>query len=137
MQPIYVVIGVPGAGKTWVLDQLEDKFKVIPHDKYLDDREGYPAVLAREAIHSPFTILGDLVFGISEPLQYLKAAGAVVTPFFIIETDRIIRSRYLKREKKAAPERYYSLQKTYLERAKELKAFHGTSEEVLMRLKSL
>lgn len=139
MQTVYLVVGVPGSGKTWVTRQLGHKFDHLRHDDYIGPKQHgiYAAAIATKAKTATRPILAEAPFSISEIKNPLEQAGVTVVPVFIIETPSIISERYLKREHRALPLGHLTRQTTYAKRCAELKAFRGTSSEVLAHLQRL
>ena len=35
MKTVYLVVGVPASGKSWVCEQLKDKFEYVHHDGFI------------------------------------------------------------------------------------------------------
>lgn len=139
-QPIYMLIGCPGAGKTWCTEQLKEKFHHVWHDGfiYLKAPKGtYVSEILKQAEGAKKPLLIEAPFSISETLEPLRNAGHNVVPVVIVEKPEIIAMRYLQREKKEIPKGHLTRQKTYEQRAKALKWFHGTTEEVLNHLKAM
>ena len=144
MKPIYLLIGTPGSGKTWCMDQLKDKYNVLAHDKkdehgnyyrftddeYIRDIDG-----AARTGHHP--VLCETPFSISNLYEPLTKLGHDVRPVFIIEHPNVTAQRYFVRENKAIPKGHLTRIETYKQRAKEMKAKVGTSAEILIHLKGL
>ena len=135
-QPIYLVVGTPGSGKSWVCNQLKEKFKYLPHDEYMND-DLYVKAAARMAGHYLSPILIETPFSVSKIYEPLLKQGFTVIPVFIIETKQVTTERYEARENKPIPKGHLSRINTYVERAREMDAFQGTSEEVLEHLKAV
>ncbi|PWT73945.1 MAG: hypothetical protein C5B60_07480 [Chloroflexi bacterium] len=136
-QKIYLLVGCPGSGKTWVCSQLGDAFHIVPHDK----RRHNAAIYAREIENEMETATKPLIietpFGVSEIMFELKVKRSYdVVPVFIIEEPGILEERYFKRSGKQIPQGHLTRQETYRERARDLGAFTGTSAEVAAMLKS-
>lgn len=132
MKPIYLVVGVPGSGKTWVCEQLGSKFNYLPHDEFID--EGIPAYVnsaARLAEFSETPVLIETPFSVTQIREPLLKRKHTVIPVFIIEEKSVISDRYSKRDNKPIPQGHLTRIDTYITRANELKAFKGTSKEVL------
>lgn len=144
MKKIYLIIGTPGSGKTWVIDQLKDKFTVCPHDK-IDENGNYKRFTDDEYIHdidvsartSSNPVLCETPFSISKLYDPLVKKGHDVTPLFIIERPEVTAQRYYVREGMAIPKGHLTRIETYKQRAKEMKAKTGTSTEILIHLKGL
>ncbi len=129
---IYLIIGVPGSGKSWVSAQLEQRFNVVRHDDYIG--EDYARALA-EADGQDKPVLGELPFGITEIKTKLETKGYEVVPVFILEDTNTLTKRYQEREGKDIPRGHLTRQETYRQRAKEYRAYSGTSLQVLEHLK--
>jgi len=140
MKKIYLVVGVPGSGKSWVCEQLNTECLYISHDLFSVGREAGTYLnevlrCASETNDKPLLI--ETPFSVSKLRDPLMNAGYVVVPVFIVETLETLTSRYEKREGKPLPKGNLTRMNTYAERAKELGAFSGTSLEVLDHLKGL
>lgn len=134
----YLVIGCPGSGKSWVCDQLKDKFNYIPHDDFKDADDGaYAGAIIKAAKEVDQPLLIETPFSISQLKEPLEKAGVDVVPVFIQEYPITIETRYKAREGKHIPRGHITRQATYLKRAKEWSAFQGTSEQVLEHLRKV
>lgn len=136
---LYLVVGAPGSGKTWVCSQLHDKFHLIHHDGYIYLKEpgAYVRAILSEAPKATKPVLIEAPFSVSKTVEPLEAAGHKVIPVFIVEPPLVHSQRYLRREKKPIPQGHLTRTKTYLDRAIQGKHFYGTSEQVLNHLKEL
>jgi hypothetical protein len=135
-QPIYLVVGAPGSGKTWLCRQLKDKFTYIPHDENIIPKQHLDKTIAA-ASWSDKPILIDTPFSVTQIVEPLKRLGLKITPVFVIETPRLTRERYENREGKPIPKGHLTRIETYKKRALELGAFKGTSTQVLQHLKDI
>lgn len=153
MQPVYLVCGVSGSGKSWVCRQLTDKFSYIPHDKCwshptakpsegLDPKWGPPGsksihadVVSLVAQKSGRPIITECPFAERQAKEELEAKGLKVIPVFVIEDPSVVAKRYQTREGKPLPKSAFSRASSILDRAREWRAFHGTSSQVLEHLK--
>lgn len=131
---VYMVIGCPGAGKTWVCRQLASLYNYIPHDDYRDVNR-YLEAIRRNAEVATRPLLIETPFSVSQIKEPLEAKGFHVVPVFIIEHPDVIRARYREREGKPIPEGHLTRQNTYWHRAQDWQAFTGTSAHVLEYLK--
>jgi hypothetical protein len=128
---IYILVGVPGSGKTWISDQLKEHCTVVEQDDYIG--QDYIKALRKAHLAYPTTpILANAPFGLS---HLMEALGSTCEPVFILEDDDVIRERYYKRGGKEIPKGHLTRQQTYKERAAFLGSFIGTSEAVLSYLK--
>jgi hypothetical protein len=155
MQPVYMVAGVSGSGKSWVCRQLKDKFNYVPHDicwthpharpdKGDDPKWGppgsvsiHPDVISEMARYSKRPVLTEVPFAERELKETLERNGHQVIPVFVIEHPAVIAERYEKREGKPATKGVLARASSIIDRAKEWNAFHGTSEEVFKHLKDI
>lgn len=139
---IYLVIGVPGSGKSWVCEQLRHLFRYVRHDDYMyiarkdDPGGGYLNAIRRAAVESDKPLLIETPFSVSKLLEPLEADGHDVTPVFIIEREAVIAQRYRARDGKDIPRGHLTRLVTYAARADEYGAFKGTSTEVLAHLRA-
>ena len=134
MNKIYILVGSPGSGKTWVSQQLHTKYNVAEQDDFIGKDYVHHLLALAHAYRQP--VLANTPFGLSKLMESLQNEGAEVEPVFIIESPLVLTQRYQQRENKPIPPGHITRQYTYLERARELRAFHGTAEEVLNYLKS-
>jgi hypothetical protein len=136
MQKIYLVVGCPGSGKSWVCEQLAGQFNHVPHDDHMEDGgRGYVPALVQAARHGSLPVLAETPFSVSQIVEPLQEYGLVVVPVFIVENEDVLRERYREREGKEIPKGHLTRQITYARRADELGAFCGDSEAVLEHLK--
>lgn len=132
---VYMVVGCPGSGKSWVCNQIKDHFTFVHHDAYIGMEGGtYVKEILKEAQTAKKPLLIEAPFSISQIADPLKAQGFNIHYAFIQEHPLTISTRYLDREKKKIPQGHLTRQETYLKRAKELGAFHGTSRQVMDHL---
>lgn len=137
-QPIYLVVGVPGSGKSWVCEQLTQQFEYVHHDGFIGhiaQPQVYVAAILEKAETASKPLLTEAPFSISSIKDPLEEAGYSVTPVFIIEEPEVLSSRYFGREGREIPKGHLSRMNTYAERAEEWGAFRGTSSQVLEFLK--
>lgn len=140
VKTVYLVCGVPASGKSWVCQQLTDKFEYVHHDGFvghINHPEAYVKAVAQAAVSAARPILAEAPFSISSIEQPLTRIGHQVIPFFIIEDEKILRDRYKGRgrHEEHIIQGHLSRQKTFLERALTRGAFYGNSTQVLSRLK--
>ncbi len=134
-QTVYLLVGTPGSGKTWVAKQLTEKYEVVQHDDYI--KGGYLEAVEKQARRSPKPVLAETPFSISEIKKPLEDRGIRVVPVFILESEDVTASRYLGRERKAIPQGHLTRINTYRQRAVEMRAAQGTSIEILEHLRNL
>lgn len=136
MREVILVCGVSGSGKTWVCNQLKDKYHYIPNDSYIGSRETYQHALWMNArMDDGKKILADNPFGERELKEYLELKGIKVTAYFIIEPPDVCASRYFKREGKPIQKSALTRAITIRDRAIEWGAKLGTSQQILEMLK--
>lgn len=153
MQPVYLVCGVSGSGKSWLCRQLKDKFNYVPHDSCWthpqlkpiqgEDQEWpqgakstHVETIIREAKKSEKPVLTECPFGERPVKEAIEAAGVTVIPIFIIEQPGIVRLRYRARTGKSPQQSVMTRALSIRDRADEWKAESGTSQEVLDILRS-
>jgi hypothetical protein len=136
MSKIYLVVGTPGSGKTWVCKQLQDKFDYLAHDDYPSPKFYVTNILQLLDITSK-DVLIETPFSVSQIIEPLNKEGYEVIPVFIIETPEVTSKRYEEREGKPIIPGHLTRINTYIQRAAELSAFKGTSQEVLDYLKKV
>lgn len=138
-QPIYLVCGCPGSGKSWACTQLTDKFEYVHHDGYIYLKQpgAYVKAILERAATATRPLLCEAPFSVSETQAPLEAAGYKVIPIFIVEQPEVVAARYMKRENKPIPKGHLTRMQTYLKRAIEGGHYYGGSSQVLEYLKSV
>lgn len=136
MKKVYLIIGCPGSGKTWVCEQLIDKYNYIPHDLFIDLKETYVDAIDRLSGNVTKPLLIETPFSISQILVPLKKLKFDVEQIFIQESEQVLAARYKKRENKDIPMGHLTRQRTYMQRAKDGGHFYGTANEVLNHLRA-
>jgi len=136
---LYLVVGAPGSGKTWVCNQLENKFHLIHHDGYIYLKQpgAYVQAILTLAPTIDRPILIEAPFSISQTVEPLEKKGYKIHPVFIVEPSAVHADRYQKREGKPIPQGHLTRTQTYLQRAKDGRHFYGTAEQVLKHLQEL
>jgi hypothetical protein len=135
MNQVYMVVGCPGAGKSWVCNQLTRQYEYVPHDTYKDSN-AYIAAIVRQSKIATKPLLIETPFSISQLKEPLEKHDYRVTPVFIIEDPKTVRDRYRARESKPIPEGHLTRQIIYEARAIEWNAYRGTSAAVLAFLQA-
>lgn len=136
MRKIYMVVGCPGSGKSWVTEQLKDKFSHIRHDDFVGKgADAYLKEIVKQTKGEGKPLLIESPFSIRQLKDPLEKNGAKVECVFIQEKNGVIEDRYQTRESKPIPQGHLTRQQTYAERASEYKSFYGTSQQVLDYLK--
>jgi hypothetical protein len=138
MKKIYMVIGCPGSGKSYVCDKVKDKFTYVHHDLYIGMAGGtYVKEIMKASEKANKPLLIEAPFSISQIKEPLEKSGYQVVPLFIQEKHHVISERYKNRENKDIPKGHLTRQETYRHKAKEWGSFTGTSDEVLNHLKDV
>ena len=142
-QKVYLVIGVPGSGKSWVCNQLKDKFVYKNHDARLghaNQPELYINDILEAAEGATKPILIEAPFSISAIKDPIEEAGYEVEPIVIADDDYVISMQYKldpTRQGNDIPKGHLTRMGTYIQRAKTLGWFHGNSSQVLEHLKKI
>lgn len=151
---VYLVIGVPGAGKTWLCRQLGELYNYVPHDQcwthpsarpgpdYPDwgppgSKSTHAEEITQAARSSMKPVVTEVPFGESRLRDELVNRGIKVVPVFVIEDVDTHKKRYAAREGIPLPKSAASRAASIRARAKEWRAFAGSSEEVLDHLREL
>lgn len=132
---MFLIIGVPCSGKSWVAMQVSKRFQWVPHDDFKESE--YPSRLIKAAKRSELPVLGEIPFGLSKIKEEIENYGLKVVTVCISEEEPVLRSRYFQRERKEMPSGRMKLQETQKSRALEAGSFVGTSSEVLKFLKEI
>lgn len=134
MQPVYIVCGVSGSGKSWVCRQLMDKFAYVPRDQYFNT---HARVVLQTARVAQKPVITECPFGERVLKEDLEKWGVKVNPYFIVERVEVVRARYEAREKKKIPKAALTRAETILNRVHEWNAPFGTSEQIFQKLGEL
>jgi len=135
MKHAYLVIGVPCSGKSWVCEQLKDRFCYVRHDDHIGGH--YVDVIIRTATMVTKPLLIETPFSVSQIKDALEKKGFTITPVFILESPEVLNQRYRAREGTPIITGHLTRQETYRQRAVDWGAYRGTSEEVLRYLQSM
>lgn len=130
---IYILVGVPGSGKTWVTDQLKDDYVVVEQDDYIGLDYAKSLLHVWRDTPDGKDIIANTPFGLSKLMEDLE--DYKVEAVFIIENQVVLSKRYSDRTSKTIPKGHITRQDTYRQRARDLNAYSGTSEQVLQYLK--
>ena len=155
MQPVYLVCGVSGSGKSWACRQVRDKFFYVPHDACWVHPDATPTITpdakwgprGSKSVHlevllkivkeAKKPVLTECPFAERELREGLERNGIKVIPVFVIEEPRTVAERYERREGKPIPKAALSRASSIINRAREWNGFYGTSTQVVEHLKSL
>jgi predicted ABC-type ATPase len=135
VKQVYMVIGCPGAGKSWVCNQLRERYEYVRHDDHMTSTNAYLEAIRRASETATKPLLIETPFSVSQIKEPLEKKGFVVTPVFIIEHPDVIRERYRAREGKPIPDGHLTRQNTYWHRSQDWQAYAGTAAAVLDYLK--
>lgn len=130
-QPIYLICGVSGAGKTWVCRQLVHKFHYVPHDEHYRDLED---ALMKAAEIADRPVLTEVPFAERKLRADLQRGGYEVRPYFVIEDKKTVAERYKSREGREAAKNVLTRADSIIKRAREWDAPYGTSKEIFDKL---
>lgn len=128
MRKVYMICGVPGAGKSWVCKRASSRYDYIAHDDYIGDEGAYLDMLSTERDRPVIT---ECPFGERLLREKLEFLGAQVIPLFVIEDPETVKTRYFKRKATMPSKNVLTRAVTIKTRAKEWEAFSGTSSQVL------
>lgn len=135
MQEVFLVVGVPGSGKSWVCEQLTQRFEYVKHDEHINSGALVPMTITAALGDKP--VLLDCPFGERLLRGSLEAAGLKVEPFFIVEPTEVVQARYMAQRGKELPKASVTRSVTIQNRAIEWGARHGTADEVLRMLSEI
>lgn len=110
---VHMIVGVPGSGKSWVAEQL-NQFDHKPHDSY--PVSDYHKELITHSKQASKDILAEAPFRASVLIDQLKAAGIPVKTYYISEPEQKIRQQYEARSKKQWPKQNLTNLKKYDQR---------------------
>lgn len=136
MQPVYLVCGVSGSGKTWVCEQLTELYNWVPQANHFNN---HVKVLVNTARTSDKPVLTECPFAESFVRDSLENAGVTVYPYFVIEETKVVQERYLAREGKPLPKNAETRNTSIKERARDWKAPYGPSSSIrdILNLRSV
>ena len=133
-----LIVGCPGAGKSWVAERLKDSHQLVHHDASTGMKgQRYVNAIKAAAASATKPLLAEAPFSVSQIRRPLEEAGFDVRTFTIQEKREVIARRYQSREGKPIPQGHLNRQDTYLEMADRSGGFVGTNREVLGHLKRL
>lgn len=137
LQPIYLVCGIPGSGKTFVCKQLASRFSYVPHDEHISNQKGespiyrHKMALLSAARNEGKPVIGECPFMISVMIEELRQAGAIVHPIFVLEPKEVIKKRYEQREGRPIPQQHLTRVDSIMGTARKYAEFSGSSQNVL------
>lgn len=134
MVRVYLVIGVPGAGKTWVCEQLVDRFSYVARDS---DWDRHLERLLKAAKSADRAVVSEVPFGESGLIEALKLAGIDVRCVYVVEPPLVLTERMRRRGKRLPTHGELKRARGHTEKAFNEHVFSGTSEEVLAHLRAV
>lgn len=140
MQDIYLLVGVPAAGKSWILSRSASNYECLPHDAFIKEPTGsYIGTITRVAHVAPKPLLIEAPFSMAQIMEPLLDRGLRVIPIFVFADEPVLRGRYKERgrNEESIICGHLHRQRTFQSRVAEHKAFAGTSQEVLNHLNLL
>lgn len=137
MQDIYLLVGVPAAGKSWVLSRSASNYTCVPHDHHIG--RDYPVAVMEVARNADRPVLIEAPFSMSQIMGPLVERGFTVHPVFVFADEDTLRDRYRNRGRDETHIicGHLHRQQTFQARVGQYKAFAGTSEDVLNHLNLL
>lgn len=136
MQVVYVLVGVPGVGKSWVAEQLKDRFAYISHDEYIGG--DYLKAITHAARTASHPVLCETPFSLSLIAVCLSDLGLTMVPVYIVGEESRLKLVWEHRGTlPSARQGHLTRQKTYITRAAQTGAYVGTSTQVVEYLKHL
>lgn len=130
---IYVLVGVPASGKSYVCEKLKDKFVVCEHDK-VPSRQLYTAAVSALA-HGGKTVIAEAPFNAQELVSALIARRHTVHQVLVTASLPELEQRYLLRAGKSYPPNFRTNHYRYLA-APHRFLFSGTGDAVVAYLSS-
>ena len=135
---IYIVCGVPGSGKTWVLSHLEkvskdtsSRVSFVHHDDFIGRPDAFRSEILR------WHLGGDHVVA-DCPLQVRGLLATIsAIPVFVIPDPVITAAQYEYRERRAIPKQHLGRIPHMRKLASDYGAFVGDSTNVLKHLKEV
>jgi adenylate kinase family enzyme len=137
MKTIFLLVGVPAAGKSWVSERLSGKYEYVHHDLFIGMAgDAYVKAILERARGATKPLLGEAPFSVSQIKEPLERAGLKVVPVFIHADEKELHRRWDGRGNVSDSTRkgHLTRQQTYAERARALGAFRGSSSDVLSYL---
>lgn len=128
---IVLVAGAPCSGKSWVCEQLKDKFLYIPHDNFKDS-EYWNILIAAQKYSKGKPVLGEVPWNASGVFDELCDSGNEVRIIYVTASDETLKQRYKQRTGNAIPKQFLKTNERYSYRKPS-----GDSSQVLKILQAL
>lgn len=135
MRTVYLIVGVPASGKSWVCEQLTNQYEYVRHDDSIGG--DYLTAIRERAETATKPLLTETPFSITQIMGPLTDDGFTVVPVFIIEPSVVLARRYRQREGKPIIAGHLTRQDTYRQRAVDGGFFVGTSDDVVAYMRTL
>jgi len=136
MQPVFLLCGPPGCGKTWISEQIQDRFNFVVHDEHPIDV--YPSALLNASRVSELPILGNAPFRCGVVIQYLRIRKVDCKAIYIVEPYDVVAQRFIKREGREKFSSWHQKNIRHQNKRAETQAdFKGTADEVLEYMKEV
>jgi hypothetical protein len=126
--PIYLLVGAPCSGKTWIIDQAKDFAQCVEHDASLDNLDKYAGRVANAACAG--IVVADIPFKGEEFAAQLSKLGLDVHKLYVLVRDGDLKQRYFKRNGKLPHQYILNTNKSIMEHFQEGE-FAGDSTHVL------
>ncbi len=129
---IYLIFGVPCAGKSWVCEQLPpEDFYYISHDS----QDGHSQILTKAIYANMHRLAIDCPFNERALYTQLSNYFPNIEPLAIVASQDTIKERYLKRNpNKPVPKNILTRANSILDKVEEWGCWSGSSEEALTYL---
>jgi len=127
-QPVYLICGTPGSGKTWISRQMARKAIYVPHDLHNDDQV---EVILDKLKTADRPIITESPFMEKVIRARLRDAGVKVNPYVVVESPLTVKKRYEAREGKPIPKMHLTRSRSIISRAREWQCPYGGSSELL------
>lgn len=146
MSKVYLLVGVPGSGKSWVAAQVKHLCLYLEHDAYIDneDPEGdYIKDIIELVPHAKKPVLLETPFSVSFYTEKLVKAGIPVKLLYICPDRHTLETQYRDRaDRLGKPVRdinkgHLTRNRTFIDRALASGDIVGDSEAVLKILLTL
>lgn len=126
---IYILVGVPASGKTWVCNRIKG-MTVVRNDDYMGDRSGYVQAI-KEASKGDKPVLCEAPFAASQLIEMLHSINKPIKQVLVTGPIEEIENRYKERKNGQPFRAAFKTNHRRYEEDPDRFEFSGTSEEVL------
>jgi hypothetical protein len=126
--PIYLLIGAPCSGKTWIIDQVKHFVRCVEHDLSPDNLDDY--IWRVQYVSYSGVVVADIPFKGEEFAAQLSKLGLDVHKLYVLVRDGDLKQRYFKRTGKLPHQYILNTNKSIMEHFQEGE-FAGDSTRVL------